>query len=389
MIVHVDMDAFYASVEEREQPQLQGQPLVVGGRPEARGVVAAANYAARQYGVRSAMPMSAAIKRCPQLIILPLRSEVYAAVSAQIRAIFNRFTPIVEPLSLDEAFLDPAGSERLHGSAEEIGRKIKHAIRAELGLVASVGVAANKFLAKLASDHDKPDGFTVIEPGQVQAFLDALPVSRIWGVGKAAEARLAARGVYSVRDLRARSSAFLLAEFGQNGVRLWDLIHGIDPRRVVPNSAAKSISQETTLAEDICTLAEAEAVALSLAEGVGFRLRAAELRGRTVTLKLRFADFATITRARSLIQPTDSTSIIWASIKTLIRKNLSRRRFALRLIGVGVSNFDNPTPQQSELFDPPGQAAAVKVHQLDALSDRITRRYGKNSIRRGRTLRRR
>ena len=217
------MDAFYASVEEREQPELRGEPLVVGGRPDARGVVSAANYAAREFGIHSAMPSATALRLCPQLRIIPPRGGLYAEVSAQIREIFNRYTPIIEPLSLDEAFLDPAGSERLHGDAEQIGRAIKADIRTELGLVASVGVAPNKFLAKLASDADKPDGFTVIQPPRVQGFLDALPVERIWGVGKAAKARLNRAGVRTVAQLRQCSRVWLQKEFGRNGERLWQL----------------------------------------------------------------------------------------------------------------------------------------------------------------------
>ena len=326
MILHVDMDAFYASVEEREQPGLRGRPLVVGGRPEARGVVAAANYAARKFGVHSAMPSATALRLCPQLLIIPPRGGLYAEVSAQIRAVFERYTPIVEPLSLDEAFLDPAGSERLHGDAEQIGHSIKATIRAELGLVASVGVAPNKFLAKLASGADKPDGFTVIHPGHARAFLDDLPVERIWGVGKAAKARLNRAGIRTVRQLRQSSPAWLKTEFGQNGERLWHLAHGRDERKVTPDGEVKSISQETTFASDVTALEVLQATALDLTEGVCYRLRRAGLTGKTVTLKIRFEDFSTITRARSLGEPSNATDEVWHLADCVVAAGVGARK---------------------------------------------------------------
>ena len=246
MILHIDMDAFYASVEERENPSLKGLPIIVGGRPEVRGVVAAANYESRKYGIHSAMPTSTAVKKCPELLIIKPRGELYSKVSRQIRQIFNRYTPIIEPLSLDEAFLDPHGSEKLYGDASQIGRKIKKDILDELQLVASVGVAPNKFIAKLASDHEKPDGFTVVQPRQVQDFLDPLPVSRIWGVGKAANQKLAQHRITTVAQIRHQDPEFLNDLFGQYGAQLWKLAHGIDDRVVTPDSEVKSISQETT-----------------------------------------------------------------------------------------------------------------------------------------------
>ncbi|MGI9311405.1 MAG: DNA polymerase IV [bacterium] len=383
VILHIDMDAFYASVEEREQPALRGRPLAVGGRPAARGVVAAANYAAREYGVRSAMPSATALRLCPQLILLPPRGSFYAEVSAQIRAIFNRYTPVIEMLSLDEAFLDPRGSERLHGDAERIGHSIKRDIGDELRLIASVGVAPNKFLAKLASGHDKPDGFTVIQPQQAQDFLDALPVERLWGVGQAAAARLHRAGIRRVSQLRRASKARLQAEFGQHGERLWQLAHGVDAREVIADSEVKSISQETTFAEDIADLAILQSCALELIEGVGFRLRQAGLRGRRVHLKIRFDDFATITRARSLPAPTDSTDELWRVADALLRKALTARNFSVRLIGVGAGDFTRGAPEQADLFKPDGDA---KQKALDALTDRIQRRYGKDAVRRGKSL---
>ena len=383
LILHVDMDAFYASVEEREQPDLRGRALVVGGRPEARGVVAAANYAARKFGIRSAMPSATAIRLYPQLLIIPPRGELYAAVATQIRAIFHRYTPMVEPLSLDEAFLDPAGSERLHGNAEQIGRAIKADILDELELVASVGVAPNKFLAKLASDADKPDGFTVIHPERVQSFLDDLSVERIWGVGAAAKDRLNRADIHTVLQLRQCSVAWLVNEFGQHGERLWQLAHGRDERKVTPDSAVKSISHETTFAADVTTLAVLQSTALDLTEGVCYRLRRAELNGKTVTIKIRFEDFSTITRARSLGQASNATDDIWHLVAALLKQELASRKFSVRLIGVGVSNFALVGSEQVDLFKSDGDD---KKKALDELTDEIKRRYGKATIRRGKSI---
>ncbi|MGR3984003.1 MAG: DNA polymerase IV [Gammaproteobacteria bacterium] len=382
MILHIDMDAFYASVEEREQPALRGRPLAVGGRPEARGVVAAANYAARAFGIHSAMPSALAVRRCADLILLPPRGQLYAEVGAQIREIFHRYTPLVEPLSLDEAFLDPRGSERLHGDAETIGKAIKRDILDELRLVASVGVAPNKFLAKLASGHDKPDGFTVLTQARAQEFLDALPVGRMWGVGKSAEKRLHGAGVYHVLQLRRASPGWLKETFGAHGERLWQLAHGIDARAVAPESEVKSISHETTFAADINAPEILLAVALDLCESVCYRLRRAELRGRTVTLKIRFEDFSTITRARSLPQPSDATDDVWQLAGQLLRRELAGGKFSARLLGVGVSNFGAAgAAAQGDLFARGGEEDKRK--RLDALSDAIKARYGKGKIRRG------
>ena len=385
MILHVDMDAFYASVEEREQPALRGKPLIVGGRPEARGVVSAANYAARQFGIHSAMPSATALRLCPQVTLIPPRGELYAAVSAQIREIFARYTPVIEPLSLDEAFLDPAGSERLYGGAEQIGKAIKHDIRAELGLVASVGVAPNKFLAKLASGHDKPDGFTVIHRERAQSFLDDLPVERIWGVGKSAKARLNRAGIHRVSELRQAPAAYLKEEFGRHGAQLQQLAHGLDERKVIPDSEVKSVSHETTFATDISKFAVLQATALELTEGVCFRLRQGQLSGKTVTLKIRFEDFSTITRARSLSEASDVTADVWRLADALLRQELGNRKFSVRLLGVGVTNFDQPENTQTDLFQADG---GTKQKALDELTDRIRRRYGKSTIRRGKSIKR-
>ena len=386
MILHIDMDAFFASVEEREQPALRGRPLAVGGSPRARGVVAAANYAAREFGVRSAMPSALAMRRCPELILLRPRGKLYAEVGAQIREIFHRYTPVVEPLSLDEAFLDPRGSERLHGGAVEVGKMIKRDIRDELQLVASVGVAPNKFLAKLASGHEKPDGFTVIPHEGAQDFLDALPVGRMWGVGKSAQKRLHAADIFNVLQLRRASEEWLVETFGAHGARLWQLAHGRDSREVAPDSETKSISHETTFADDIDSPDALQAVALDLSESVCYRLRRAGMRGRTVTLKIRFEDFSTITRARSLPRATDSTDEVRRTAESLLRRELAKGPVSVRLLGVGVSNFDEEVAPQDDLFVQEDGGEKQKRRALDALTDKIKQRYGKEALRRGRVL---
>ncbi len=388
MIIHIDMDAFYASVEERENPELVGNPVVVGGQPSRRGVVAAANYEARRYGVHSAMAMSAAVERCPDLVIVKPHSALYSQVSQQVRRIFDRYTPIVEPLSLDEAFLDPRGSERLHGTAATIGTKIKRDIKTELKLVASVGVAPNKFLAKLASDYDKPDGFTVIHPREVQRFLDPLSVSRIWGVGKAASAKLAKHRILTVSDLRKQSPALLDRLFGQYGKQLWRLAHGLDDRKVTPDSEVKSISQETTFDQDITEYPSIESTTLYLTEGVCFRLRDSSLQGRTVTLKIRFDDFRTITRSRTLDAPTDRTRIIWRTVREILEKTLKNKRISIRLMGVGVSNFGKHGAVQASIFEHfDASEADSGGDRVDQLSDAIKRKYGEQIIKMGKSIR--
>ena len=271
MILHVDMDAFYASVEERENPRLAGRPVIVGGTPEQRGVVAAANYEARRFGVHSAMSSATARRLCPQAVVLPPRIQYYAEVSRQIHAIFERYTPLVEPLSLDEAFLDVTGSEHLFGTAESIGGRIKEDIRAELRLVASVGVAPNKFLAKIASDVNKPDGFVVVPPESVQQFLDPLPVGRLWGVGRVTGHTFQQLGVDTIGQLRTLSLAALEQLAGRVGVRLWNLARGVDDRKVVPDREAKSISHETTFAADLTDPETLRAWLLELTEQVARR----------------------------------------------------------------------------------------------------------------------
>lgn len=380
-IIHVDMDAFFASVEIRERPELADKPVIVGGRPDQRGVVAAANYIARQFGVHSAMPTATALRLCPQAVVLRGRHGLYAEISQQIHAIFERYTPQIEPLSLDEAFLDVTASISLFGSAEEIGRAIKQAIKDELNLVASVGVAPNKYLAKLASDVDKPDGFVVVKEEEIEEFLAPLPVSRIWGVGKVAAKTFEKLGINTIEQLRAYSPQLLRQHFGSSGEHFLQLAHGIDDRPVASEHEAKSVSNETTFAVDITD----EEVLLewlhALTEQVTQRLRIQGLKGRTIQLKVRLADFTTLTRSQTLEEVTDVTAKVWQIVRELFYNRLPRPLQPVRLVGVGVSNFtQEPEKVQPDLFD---DLDGDRQKTLDALLDTMQSRFGRSVVRRG------
>ncbi len=379
MILHVDMDAYYASVEERDRPELVGKPLIVGGTPEGRGVVAAANYVVRKFGVHSAMPTATALRLCPQAIVVRPRMSHYAEISSQIREIFDRYTPLVEPLSLDEAFLDVTGSELLFGPADEIARKIKRDIWTELRLIASVGVAPNKFLAKIASDLKKPDALVIVLPDQIEAFLDPLPVGRLWGVGRVTGQVFERLGIQTIGQVRQMPLDLLQREFGQQGEHLWQLAHGLDDRRVVPDREAKSISHETTFAADIRDREVLRAWLLELAEQVAYRLRRHHLRGRTIQLKLRFSDFSTITRAHTLSEPTDITHEIGDSAAALLEAALAGRKLAVRLLGVGVSGFEVPGEKQLSLFP---DESKKRDTRLDAVRDQIKEKFGTGALNR-------
>ena len=383
MILHVDMDAFYASVEERERPELAGQPVIVGGTPEGRGVVAAANYEARKYGVHSAMPAATAKRLCPQAVVLRPRLDFYASVAHEIRDIFHRYTPLVEPLSLDEAFLDVTGSEALFGPAIEIGQRIKQEIREKLKLTASVGIASNKFLAKIASDLEKPNGFVVVEVGTEQQFLDPLPVGRLWGVGRATNRELEKLHVRTIGDLRRLSDEILLARFGQHGAHLWQLAHGFDPRKVVPDREAKSISHETTFAVDICGREVLRSWLLHLTELVARRLRQHDLRGNTVQIKVRYSNFETITRAASMPEPTNITDEIWHAASRLLDERLPDRPLKIRLLGVGVTGFETSRAAQRTLFP---EEERQSRGRLDQAVDTIREKFGRASVSRGSNL---
>ena len=376
------MDAFYASVEIRDRPELADVPLVVGGRPNARGVVAAASYAARRYGIHSAMPMATAVKRCPDLVILPVRMSHYAQESRRIWEIVARYTPVTEPLSLDEAFIDLRQSVKLFGPVVDVARRIKHEIRTELGLVASLGLAPVKFAAKIASDLGKPDGFLVVEQDGLRAFLDPLPVSRLWGVGRVGEQALHALGLKTIADVARQDDAFMERHFGKLGLHLLALARGIDPRGVVAERDTKSVSNETTFATDIADRSELRAVLLELTEQVAWRLRNAGLEGRTVQVKARYRDFSTYTRAMTLAAPTSTTDDVWRAAAELLDR-LPRPGEPLRLLGVGVSGFDAPADAvtQTDLF-----AAPAKPRAVDGVADAIKQKFGAAAVTRATTL---
>ena len=379
MIIHLDMDAFFASVEMRENPELAGLPVVVGGASKSRGVVAAANYEARKFGVFSAMPMSKASHLCPHLQILPVNMPLYISVSKQIHEIFNRYTPEIEPLSLDEAFLDVSSSLKLFGSAEEIARRIKYDIKHELNLVVSAGVAPNKFVAKIASDFDKPNGFVVIEQKEMQDFLDPLPIKYIWGVGKKTEIQLNNYGITTIKDVRTQSERWLIERFGKQGEHIYRLANGRDKREVISDAKAKSISSESTFAEDINNKVTLTAYLSYLTEQVTARLREKDLKGKTVNIKIRFHDFTTVVRSKTLQQSSNQTEEIWQIVKSLFNTALPVGRASIRLLGVGISGFDNNDTYQADLF-----SSNAKYDKLDGITDEINQRFGKLKIHRGR-----
>lgn len=379
-ILHVDMDAFYASIEIRDNPTLAGRPVCVGGSAARRGVIAAASYAAREYGVHSAMPTARALELCPSLVLLPADFEKYTATSRQIMAIFQRYTPLVEPLSLDEAFLDVAGCERLHGDAVQIGGAIRRDILRETGLVASIGVAPTKFLAKLASDLDKPDGFRVIQPGEIRTVLDPLPVSKIFGVGRRTAKRLESLGVHTVGDLAGRTREEALREFGATGAWIHDLAQGIDHRRVTPRRAEKSHGMERTFAEDVADREVLRLFLYEFCEEVAFDLRNRGLRGRTVSIKARFSDFKTITRSRTLDHATNLGARIYATARELLERVPER---PLRLLGVQLSSLEDVrAPVQETLFDEGAEAAGPhgRLERATPGLDRLRKKYGPGTV---------
>jgi DNA polymerase-4 len=336
-IIHIDMDAFYASVEQRDNPELRGKPLAVGGARE-RGVVAAASYEARKFGVRSAMPSVTARRKCPELIFVKPRFDVYKAVSLQVRAVFAEFTPIIEPLSLDEAYLDV--TENLQGiaSAREVAERIRARIRAETELTASAGVSYNKFLAKLASDHRKPDGLFVITPAMGPGFVESLTVERIHGVGPATAAKMHRLGIFTAVDLRAKDETFLAQHFGKAGPHFYNICRGIDHRPVRADRIRKSVGAETTFVRDLTQLDEMTAELVPLVDKVWSYCESGGVRARTVTLKVKFSDFRIITRSRSTITPIPDHATM-ASISTELLAAQFPLRKGVRLLGVSLSSL--------------------------------------------------
>lgn len=381
-IAHLDCDAFYASVEKHDDPSLRDRPLIVGGGK--RGVVSTCCYIARISGVRSAMPMFEALKRCPDAVVLPPRMARYVEVSRAIRSRFEALTPAVEPLSLDEAFLDLTGTARLHGAAPALQlARLAREVEADLGVTLSVGLSHNKFLAKIASDLDKPRGFSVIGRAETEGFLANKPVRMLWGVGLATQMALEQAGIRTLSDLRQWDQRDLSARFGRSGERLWHLARGQDDRRVTPHELPKSLSRETTFDTDLADADLLQGHLWRLAEQVSFRAKARDLQGRTVTVKVKAADHQILTRRRMLAEPAQIADAIWRAAEPLLAELLPKVPF--RLIGVGLSDLEAASGRDpaGDLLDP----GAARRAAAERATDRIRERFGADAIIKGRSLR--
>ncbi len=376
-ILHVDMDAFFAAVEQRDHPELRGKPVLIG-HDGPRGVVATASYEARTFGCHSAQPMSIAKRRCPDAIIVSHRGAAYREASHRVFEVLERFSPLVQPLSIDEAFLDVTGSRRLLGSAVDIARRIKREVREATQLTASVGVAPNKFLAKIASDLDKPDGLTVITPQDVPRVLAELPIEAIPGVGPAAARKFHDLNVRTIRDAQSLDLKLLEKTFGSSAQWYWNISRGIDDRPVVTDGEAKSIGHEMTFGVDMSEPEEIRRVMLDQTDDVARRLRRHDLLARTVTVKIRYGDFETITRSRTLDTPTAHTDTLWPAAWGLFETWMTREGFRpVRLIGVTTTQFDHQP--QVTLFEDPEEPKRVAI---EAATDKIADKFGKAAIRR-------
>lgn len=377
MILHMDMDAFFAAVEQRDRPELAGRPLVVGGSSR-RSVVATASYEARRFGIHSAMPMFMAMEKCRDLIIIPPDKPKYAAVSDQIMTLVGKFTPIVEPVSIDEAFLDITGCERLFGSVEEICTAIRQTMKQEIGLTCSIGASHLKFLAKIASDINKPDGTHIILPSDAPDVIEGLLIKKIPGVGKRAMGLMQQLGIVTLGDINRIPLHILEKKFGKFAHDLLNFARGVDPSKVDADQHRKSISSESTLENDTLETAVLKRQLLSHSQRVGRQLRAFGIKALNTTIKVKFSDFSQITRQTKFMEPICSSTAIYNEACSLFEKiNLNRK---VRLIGVGVSSFSTPeNPVQMELFDSPG-AKEKKWAALDRAVDNISLRFGGQTI---------
>jgi len=379
-IAHVDCDAFYAAIEKRDDPSLRDKPVIVGGG--RRGVVATACYIARTFGVKSAMPMFEARRLCPHASVVPPDMAKYARVGREVRALMLDLTPLVEPLSIDEAFLDLSGTARLHGrSPARSLAGFARAVEEGIGITVSIGLSENKFLAKLASDLDKPRGFSVLSQREAAAFLAPKPVTFIWGVGKQMGAALAHEGFRTIADLQRAQESDLMRRFGTEGLRLARLARGIDARQVSAERETKSVSAETTFESDIAAFRTLERTLWGLAEKVSARLKAKEIAGATITLKLKTADFRLRTRARSLAAPTQLAAKIFAAGRDLLAREAQGTRF--RLIGIGVSGLASPDgADPADLVDPQGARSKAAEHAID----RLRAKFGRDAVVKGLSL---
>ncbi len=380
-IMHIDLDAFFVSVEQAERPELRGKPVVVGGRPDQRGVAAAASYEARAFGLHSGMPLVTASRLCPQAIFIEGNFPKYRHASEKFMKILADFSPFMEPMGLDEAYLDVTGFESLHGSIRQMALAIKKRVKDEIGLTASVGIASGKVVAKVASELSKPDGLIEVPAGGERAFFAPLPIGKLPGIGKKTERLLRGLGIATIGELARMPLSTLKSHFGASGEVLQRFASGVDERKVEPPGEAKSISRETTFAQDTRNRPQLEATLRYLSERVGSELREQNKQACCVTLKLRYADFTTITRSRTLSQPFDADQTIFETGLGLLKKALSQDKRAVRLIGIGVSHLTKPGSQLS-MWD----SSALKLGQLNRAIDRIRQKYGFTAIQTGRTL---
>lgn len=374
------MDAFYPSVEVLDNPALKGQPVIVGGTRE-RGVVSSASYEARKFGVHSAQPIATAVRLCPSGIFLPVRMSRYKEVSERVFEVFHQFTPLVEPLSIDEAFLDVTGSTRLFGEPVDLAKKIKEMVFSETGLTVSAGVAPSKFVAKIASDLDKPDGLTVVPPDRVMEFLAPLPIEKMWGVGKATHEALTGLNVKTFGDLSRMPVEALERKFGKHGPKMHHLALGIDDREVIPVHEAKSVGNENTFSKDIVEMDPAKKELLSLANKVAHRMRRQAFTGKTVTLKVKYSDFVQITRAATLTRFTDDGLEIYATVCRLLKKTEVGRR-PVRLLGISLSYLRHPgVKSQLSLFSQ--EETTEKRKELNTALDSLREKFGEKTVQPG------
>jgi len=386
MILHIDMDAFYASIEQHDNPELKGKCVIVGGT-SGRGVVSAASYEARSYGVHSAMPIFQAHEKCPEGVYIHPRMGRYREISGKVMAILQTFSPVVEPVSIDEAFMDITGSERLQGSPEDIARAIKADIENQLELTCSVGAAPVRFLAKIASDMHKPDGLTIIPAQAVPAFIKTLPIEKVPGVGKNARQRLDLLGICCLGDVNALSLRVLEKKLGKFGRRLAELAAGVDKTPVSPESQRKSISSEITLDRDTRDRDELVKILLQQSQIVARSLRKQAFRARTITLKIKHADFKQFTRSKTITTPTQSSETIYKAALVLFQH--FRLKQKIRLIGVGASGLiGDAVPVQMDMFAAPGDPGERTWEKVDQTLDRISRKFGSNAVRRASLTRR-
>ena len=377
-IVHVDLDAFFAAVEQLLHPEWRDKPVIVGANPlggRGRGVVSAASYEARKYGVHSAMPISKAYRLCPQGIYVLPHGNVYKEYSQKFFKVLHQFSPLVEGLSIDEAFLDMSGSFSLFGDAESMGKRIKSEIKKQTQLTASVGIAPCKSVAKIGSDFNKPDGLTIIEPGKIQDFLDPLPVTKLWGIGKQTSELLLKMGVKTVAQLRSYPLEILDKKFGKMGDHIYRMARGADERDVTPFESVKSVSNEITFDEDVMDSEIISKTLFGLAEKVGGRLRRSKIKGYCIHLKIRFADFRTNTRSHTLKKSTHLTEEIFNTVEILLEEFLPLESF-IRLVGVSVSHLENESGSQLSIWD----IADEKKLKMEKVMDQIQDKFGKNVI---------